>query len=85
MTLSIQIISDLIALGRVSADWDNFLKVHGDNPFLYTNFLFQVISSNPERIPLFLILRCNKKIIGLAPLHLTSKFGVRFAEFFFKA
>jgi hypothetical protein len=84
MTLSIQIISDLNALGQVSADWDNFLKIHSENPFLFTNFLFQVISSNPERIPLFLILRYNEKIIGLAPLHLTSKFGIRSAEFFLK-
>ncbi len=84
MPLSVTLISDINSLQKMASEWDDFINVYSGNPFLYTNFLFQVMTHNPEMPFSFLILRFNAKIVGVAPLQVTSKLGVRTAEFFIK-
>jgi CelD/BcsL family acetyltransferase involved in cellulose biosynthesis len=82
MPFYFKIISSSTELRCFASDWDRFVKNHSENPFLHTAFLLPVMKNYPKREPFFLVLFLDKKIVAVAPLHLTSKFGVRFAEFF---
>lgn len=84
MPFFFKIISSSTDLREFASNWDCFVRIHSDNPFLHTNFLLSAMKNFPERNPFFLVLFLDKKVVAIAALHLTSKFGVRFAEFFFE-
>jgi hypothetical protein len=63
---------------------DDFVNKWSKNPFLLDRFLSQFIRSNRLKggRPFVLVVKADKKIIGIAPLVIKNQLGMRFVEFF---
>jgi hypothetical protein len=61
---------------------DDFTEGYSDTPFMFSSFLknamYQKIHKN--QIPTVVLFKINKKIIGVAPLLLKQRAGVRYCE-----
>jgi hypothetical protein len=85
MNLSICAISDPNKLSEFQERLDAFIIEKSTNPFILSAFIKQKMESNLPKgsIPLILILTIQKKIVGVAPLLISKKLGIRLANFLF--
>jgi hypothetical protein len=85
MKLSIYAISDPNKLSDFQEQLDAFIIEKSTNPFILSAFIKQKMESKLPKgsIPLILVLTLQKEIVGVAPLLISKKLGIRFANFLF--
>jgi len=83
MVFSIRVISDSGKLLEIEDIWDSFINKYGENPLFLSRFIKQFMEFNRSKgcTPLILVISIYDRVIGIAPLILIEKFGVRFARF----
>jgi len=86
MTASILVISDLGKLFEIEAAWNAFMNKCSRNPFALSGFVKQFMEFNRSKgwNPLILVISVENKIVGVAPLRMRKKLGVRIVKFLFK-
>lgn len=82
--LSTLAISELEHFVKVSDFWDQELKDHIDDPFLFSSLIIEQWKLNQQLgwHPLLLIFLSEKKIVGFAPLLMRTRFGFRYVSSF---
>ena len=82
--LSLYAISDPSKILELEEVIDAFVNKWSKNPFLLGGFISQFITSNRlrEGAPFVLVVKADEKIIGIAPLMIKKRLGMRFAQFF---
>ena len=82
MTFSINVISDVKAFSRIEESWNAFASKNSETPFILSEFMK---SSMKRKLlgwnPLLMIGRVNDAVVGIIPLVMTRKLGVRIASF----
>jgi hypothetical protein len=78
-------ISDPKGISEIEEELDAFIIKNSRNPFMLTAFIKKTIESAllEDSIPVVLVFMTDGKIIGVAPLSLRKKFGIRFATLLF--
>lgn len=63
--------------------WNRYVKNCTENPFFLSGFIKQFMEFNQSQgwTPTILVFSANNTIVGIAPLRIKKKFGVRFAKF----
>lgn len=85
LRLSIHAISDPRKISEIDKELDSFIIKNSNNPFMLSVF----IKKRMERAllkgssPTVLIFMTDGKIVGIAPLLIRKKFGIRFVEWLF--
>ncbi len=72
-------------LVEIQKELDNFLISNGSNPFVLSEFLkmkFEDVLVE-DVVPLILVLRVDGNIVGVAPISIRKKFGLRFVKMLF--
>lgn len=82
--LSVTVISDPFRVLELKKDLDTFVSEWSRNPFLFSGFLSQFMSSNRLTgwTPFLFVAKADEKIVGTAPLMIRKKLGMQFARFF---
>lgn len=83
MPVTIRVLSHSKTLLEIEDSWNKFIHQYSKNPFFFSEFIKQSMKfrrSNAET-PLILVISANNLIIGIVPLIVKKKVGVRFAEF----
>jgi hypothetical protein len=82
--LSLHAISGPSKILELGKSIDDFVNKWSKNPFLLGGFTSQFMKSSRSRgwTPFVLVVKADKKIIGIAPLVIKKQLGMRFAEFF---
>jgi CelD/BcsL family acetyltransferase involved in cellulose biosynthesis len=85
LRLSIHAISDPRKISEIEEELDAFIIKNSRNPFMFSVFIKKTMKSTLQKdsIPIVLVLMADGKIIGVVPLSLRKKFGIRFASFLF--
>jgi hypothetical protein len=85
VNLSICAISDEKEIAKIESDLDEFVKNNSENPFALSAFVrARMKSTLPEKsFPEVLVLTASGKILGVAPLLIRKRMGVRFATLLF--
>jgi hypothetical protein len=80
---SICVISDSNKLHEIEGTWNQLIGRCSKNPFLLSGFIKQFMEFNRLKrwVPLVLVISVDNKIVGISPLKIKRKFGVRFAKF----
>ena len=83
MELHTIIINDPQKFAEIEDELTLFVEEHSQNPFSLPPFLKNGMlgALKQNHVPLVIIFRNEKEIVGLAPLELTRKFGVNTAKF----
>lgn len=83
MRFLIRVISDVSGLLEIENVWNEFVKDRAESPFLLSGFTKEFIKVNIEEgwTPMLLVFSLDNVIIGIAPLAIKTKFGVRLAKF----
>jgi hypothetical protein len=86
LRLSIHAISDPRKISEIEEELDAFIIKNSRNPFMLSVFIKETMESTlrKDSIPIVLVLMTDGKIIGVAPLSLRKKFGIRFAKLLFE-
>jgi hypothetical protein len=81
--VSICVVSDPNKLHQIEGIWNTLINGYSKNPFLLSGFIKQFMKFNHsmEWTPLVLVISVDNKIVGLSPLKMKRKFGVRFVKF----
>lgn len=80
--ISIRVISDTKGILQMEREWDALVDISCRNPFLLSRFVKEFIeSSHKNWSPLILVISFKDTIIGIAPLMIRKKFGVRTVKF----
>ena len=79
MRFLIRVISDISGLLEIENVWNEFVRDHTESPFLLSGFTKEFIRVNAEKgwTPMLLVFSVDNNIIGIAPLAIKTKFGVR--------
>lgn len=85
MLLSVCVILKTTELRQIEAELDAFLMNNTENPFILTESIADEMDSAlvQHDIPVVLVFRDGKKIVGLSPLLFRQRLGVRFAQLLF--
>lgn len=85
LRLSIHAFSDTRELSEIAAELDAFIIKNSKNPFMLSVFIQEMMESTIQKgdTPKVLVFMADGKIVGVAPLSITKKFGIRFAELLF--
>ena len=72
-------------VSEIREELDAFIGKNSENPFLLSIFIKQTMETalRKDTIPIVLFFRTKGKIIGVVPLVIGKRFGVRFAAFLF--
>jgi len=78
-----RVISDVSGLLEMENVWNEFVRDRAESPFLLSGFTKEFIKVNLEEgwTPMLLVFSVDSVIIGIAPLAIKTKFGVRLAKF----
>jgi hypothetical protein len=81
--LSFQAIVDPSIILGLKEEIDDFVNKWSKNPFLLSGFIIQSMKSNRVKgwTPIVLIIKTDGKIVGMAPLIMKKRLGIRFANF----
>ena len=82
--LSTLVISELDRFAQISDFWDEELKDHTDDPFLFSSLIVEhwKISKTMGWRPFLLVFLSEKKIVGLAQFLMRMRFGFRYVSSF---
>lgn len=82
--LSTLVISELNHFVQIRDFWDQELKDHIDDPFLFSSLIIEQWKLNQQLgcHPFLLIFLSEKKIVGFAPLLIKTRFGFRYVSSF---
>jgi Acetyltransferase (GNAT) domain len=85
LRFSIRAISDPRKISEIEKELDPFIIKNSNNPFILSVFIKKrmELTSLKHSTPTVLVFMTDGKIIGVAPLLLREKFGIRFAELLF--
>lgn len=85
LRLSIHAISDPRKIFEIEEELDAFIIKNSKNPFVLSVFIKETMESTLQKgsIPIVLVFMTEGKIIGIAPLLLRKKIGIRFANLLF--
>jgi hypothetical protein len=80
-------ISDPKGISEIEEELDAFIIKNSRNPFMLSVFIKGMMESTllKDSIPMVLVLMTDGKIIGVAPLLLRKKFGIRSATLLFNS
>lgn len=82
MSFSLNVISNPKELVSICRDWDDFVSQYSDNPFVLCKFMELYTKLSLSRWRLCIIIgKLNNTLVGIAPLKIRQKFGVRVATF----
>jgi len=81
MKLSTTVITDPMALDTEN-NLDGFIESYSNNPFIFSSFIKNAMfqKAHKNQIPTVVIVKLNKEIIGVAPLLLKQRAGIRYCE-----
>lgn len=87
MPVSITVISESSRLDGLEAVWNRLIRDCSQNPFFFTGFVKQFIEFRRLKgwCPLVLLLTVDGRGVGIAPLMMRTKYGIRFAKFLMEA
>jgi len=76
-------ISDVSGLLEIENVWNELVRDRAESPFLLSGFTKEFMKVNLEEgwTPMLLVFSVDNVIIGIAPLAIKTKFGVRLAKF----
>jgi hypothetical protein len=82
-TVTINVISDSSKLLEMEGAWNKFIKNCSENPFLLSGFIKQFMEFNCSKgwVPLVLVITAENKIVGISPLKMKKKLGIKIVEF----
>jgi len=85
LRLSIHAISDPREISEIQAEMDSFITKNSENPFLLSVFIQKTMESNSRKgsTPIVLVLKIDGAIIGVVPILITKRLGIRLATFLF--
>lgn len=76
--ISVRVISDTKGILQMDREWNALVGTSCRNPFLLSEFVKEFIESyHKDWAPLILVISFKHAIIGIAPLMIRKKFGVR--------
>jgi hypothetical protein len=83
VVFSAKAITDVNGLLEIENAWNEFIRDRVESPFLLSEFTKELIKVNLEEgwTPMLLVFSVDSVIIGIAPLAIKTKFGVRRAKF----
>lgn len=83
VAVSISVIKDPAELLEHERGWNSFVSKYSENPILLSGFIVKLMELSVSRgwTPLVLVIRKDKKIIGIAPLMTRKRLGVRIVRF----
>ncbi len=82
MSLLINVVSDVNELAKMQEPWDKFVGNHSENPYVFCKFIEMYAKQNLQNWTLQLVIgRVDDRIIGIAPLMIKEKLGMRVATF----
>jgi hypothetical protein len=83
MKLTITAFSDPEKLAGLKEEIDVFVEKYSENPFYLSVFLEKQMHSTNGLSPFILIFKAYDRIVGLVPLLVTEKIGIRSAQFLY--
>jgi len=83
LKLLIESISELDRLHKIRDEWNGLVNSYGQNPLLLNGFIKQFMKYNGQRgwSPLILAFSTKRKLIGIAPLRMKKKLGIKIVKF----
>jgi hypothetical protein len=81
--VSICVVSDPNKLHQIEGMWNTLINGYCKNPFLLSGFIKQFMEFNHSMgwTQFVLVISVDNNIVGLSPLKMKRKFGVRFVKF----
>lgn len=85
MMFSIKVITNGAQLLAIREEFDSFVWKWSENPFLLSPFILSgmELCHSRGRVPIIFMIYDSDRIVGMAPLLLRHKMGIRFSEFLF--
>jgi hypothetical protein len=85
MKLTTIFITDPVALHKEN-NLDDFIESYSNIPFMFSSFMKNAMlqKTHNNQIPTIVIVKLNKEIIGVAPLLLKQRIGIRYCESLFE-
>ena len=80
--VSIRVICDTQSIQQLAREWNALVGISCKNPFLLSDFVKEFIESNHKTwTPLVLVISFKGLMIGIAPLVIKKKIGIRTVKF----
>ena len=85
MSFSVSAVSDPMKISEIHEELDEFLIKKCKNPFISSTSIKEEMESNTlnNSFPLILFFKNKSQMVGLAPLVVRRKHGIRFAQMLF--
>lgn len=78
-----KVISSVNGMFQAEDDWNNLVGNCSENPFFLSSYLIEFARQNLKQgwVPLTLVFSTDGAIVGLAPLVIRRRYGIRFVRF----